>query len=358
MSGPGRKLLRVAAKAEHWIDSAIHRAKLRLDIGDDFVVTPYRGYVDDRGLWLKGRVVERPNQRDLDADASDWRNIMQMLGRYRSDEVPHAEVACRLGDATVRLQADREGFFAWREAISPERGSELSWEEATATLVSPLREDQEAQPQPVPVMRPGHAARLGVVSDIDDTIVVTGAEDWLTHTKTVLTNNAKSREPFPGVAELYTDLQNDADGVAQNPFFYVSSSPWNLYDLFEDFMAWHGIPLGPIFLKDFGMEQDRLLKTGHGEHKLALVEALIEGYADLQWLLIGDTGQKDALIYAEVAEKHGARLAGVMLRATDGPLRPEVRDACEVIRKHQTPMLVASDSEEMRKFCAQHGWIA
>ena len=54
--------------------------------------------------------------------------------------------------------------------------------------------------------------------------------------RTTFLNNARTRLPFAGVAEFYRSLQLGRNGKRNNPFFYVSSSPWNLYDLLKDFL--------------------------------------------------------------------------------------------------------------------------
>ena len=78
--------------------------------------------------------------------------------------------------------------------------------------------------------------------------------------------------------------------AAGNPIFYVSSSPWNLYDLLEDFMELNAIPCGPIFLRDIGTDAGKFIKTpGHG-HKLERARELIERFPTLRWVLLGDSG--------------------------------------------------------------------
>ena len=70
-----------------------------------------------------------------------------------------------------------------------------------------------------------------MISDIDDTIVRTGATSLLMMLRVVLLSNAHTRLPFQGVAAFYGALARGASGQDSNPLFYVSSSPWNLYDV-------------------------------------------------------------------------------------------------------------------------------
>ena len=161
----------------------------------------------------------------------------------------------------------------------------------------------------VPVRVPGPDARLGVISDIDDTIVYTGAFAFLKNWRTVVANSPEAREAFGGVADLYQAL---TDGE-RNPLFYVSSSPWNLFDLFERYMALNGIPLGPMLLKDFGLDETKWLTGGHDGHKTQAIERVFDTYPHLPFVLVGDSGQRDPAIYAGIAEKHPRRVAAVLI---------------------------------------------
>ena len=143
------------------------------------------------------------------------------------------------------------------------------------------------------VLVPSPDAAFGVISDIDDTIVHTNATSLLGMARSII-RNAASRLPFEGVADLYRALH-----VERNPIFYVSSSPWNLYELLHDFMEINGIPHGPMFLQDWGIDESTLILASHTEHKLAQIQTLVDYYPELKFVLIGDSGQHDPEIYLQ-----------------------------------------------------------
>ncbi|MEM0970092.1 MAG: App1 family protein, partial [Verrucomicrobiota bacterium] len=93
-----------------------------------------------------------------------------------------------------------------------------------------------------------------------------------------------------------------------------SSSPWNLYDFLEEVLTVNQIPLGPMFLRDHGLENRRLTLRDHRSHKIQAIEKLLDVFPDLPFLLVGDTGQKDPEIYLEVVQRHSTRIKGVLLR--------------------------------------------
>ena len=52
-------------------------------------------------------------------------------------------------------------------------------------------------------------------------------------------------------------------------------------------------------------------------YKLARLRDLLDFYEPLNFLLIGDSGQQDPQIYAQITAVYGARIIAVLLRAVD-----------------------------------------
>jgi phosphatidate phosphatase APP1 len=159
------------------------------------------------------------------------------------------------------------------------------------------------------VIVPPSTAAFGVISDIDDTVIVTGATNLGQMMRSLLFENAATRVAFEGIADLYKALHRD-----RNPIFYVSSSPWNLYDLLADFMAINGIPHGPMFLQDWGIDESTLLHTSHQLHKTREIQSILEYYPRLPFVLIGDSGQRDPEIYLQVIRANPGRIRVAYIR--------------------------------------------
>ena len=93
-------------------------------------------------------------------------------------------------------------------------------------------------------MAPGRHGKLAVVSDIDDTIIETGAGNLRANWRRVFAEMPGEREVVPGSVEFYARLGGGHVGeqgpATRRPFFYVSSSPWNLFDYLVAFQKAHG----------------------------------------------------------------------------------------------------------------------
>ncbi len=77
----------------------------------------------------------------------------------------------------------------------------------------------------------------------------------LRNLRTTLLTSVEGRIAFKGIGAFYRALELGGGAEVVNPIFYVSSSPWNLYDLLERIIELNGIPLGPLFLPISSIEQ-------------------------------------------------------------------------------------------------------
>lgn len=281
------------------------------------MVETYRSYGTSERVVVRGRVLDR---RDLPVSAPEdswWRNLRGAWARLESDEIPGARVRIRYGGVEVEAEADGEGFIVAEVAPGTSSGEGL-WRSAEVELVTPAAPG--VGPAEAPVMVPGSDARFGVVSDLDDTVIRTGATDPLAVMRHTLFGNVHTRLPYPGVGSFYRALAG-ASGL--NPFFYVSSTPWNLYDVVVDVLALHDIPSGAVLLRDWGVTATELLPTAHGAHKRRLIHEIFETYPGLPFVLIGDSGQQDPEIYREVVAAYGARVRAVYIRDVASRSRAE-----------------------------------
>ena len=278
-------------------------------------VLAYAGYRTDEKLHVKGRIVRfAPG---LNKAVSTWDRLAAMMAIYNSDELPNVTVRMDSYGQFAETVTNEEGYFTFDLPVARPLPESTAWE--YVTLSTPEREAQQASIT-VPVLAPGANLNWGIISDIDDTVVETGATNFLKNWRRVLIDQPGDRLAVPGAATLYQTIAVDHRAPAR-PFFYVSSSPWNLYGFLTEYMELNAIPHGPMFLKDYGIDDNQLIDAGHDIHKLAAIETIMAAYPALRFLLIGDNGQRDVAIYAKVVEDFGQRVAGVFIRDVDGSCR-------------------------------------
>lgn len=343
---------RGAHTAEETFDGLVARIRARTGRTDPVVIQPYRGFGTRDELWIKGRVLEDAGIRDATDRDTIWQNVVAMYRRFESDEVPGVDVEITFGETRTRVTTDDEGYFEAR--LRPEgAGAAAEWQEVALRLV-----DGPGPARAVARVRvPRPDAAFGVISDVDDTVLRTGAASLATLVRSTFLHNARTRLPFKGAAALYRALAEGSPGEATRPFFYVSSSPWNLYDFLEDFFDLNGIPEGPILLRDLGIDADKLIKGGH-DHKLDKIERILGTFPDLPFVLVGDSGQEDPELYTRAVERHPGRIRAIYIRDVSGAERDrEVRELIETVAGRDVELRLVADSAEAAEHAAEVGLI-
>lgn len=352
------------SRSIHAIEEHFDRLKYRLHdrLGGkkDLMIQPYRGYGIPQKIYLKGRVLENKGVAAAREGDGLWDNLLNMYRRFESDEVPHARVLARFAGAVQETTADEEGFFDVIIEPAQPLPTDLLWHSLKLKLLHPRPPDHPPAQAEGQVLIPPPAARFGVISDIDDTVVYTAATNPLRMAQNVFLGNARTRRAFPGVAGFYQALQAGKQGNELNPVFYVSSSPWNLYDVLHDFFELNDIPAGPILLRDWGITEEETLPTGHRSYKLEWIRSLLDTFSYLPFILLGDSGQEDPEIYSELAKLYPARIMAIYIRnVTQRSGRAaEISKLAEQTANLSVPLLLTEDTRQMVEHAAAHGWIS
>jgi phosphatidate phosphatase APP1 len=332
--------------ADDHLDTARQRLDSRFGFNQPQHIAAYRSFATDTTVELRGRVMGSTPMGGPQQDDTWWDNLLNTYRRFDADDVPGVALQVHYRGAISETVTDNEGYYKVSLPITAAVTGEL-WENASITL------DDGSLATSQPVLQVSPSAQFGVISDIDDTILQSSILEWKIAAQLAFLHNARTRKPLLGVAELYRALQTGVDGAGRNPIFYVSNSPWNLYDLLEDFFDLNAIPFGPMLMRQMGLHHGETLGGGSG-HKLERVRMLVQHFPDMRWVLLGDSGQADAETYSQVAQEFGDRILAIYIRDVD-PGSASTRDQfvdgfIEQIAGTSVPMLRVGDSTAI----AQH----
>lgn len=341
------------------LEAKVEEQRARLGFGGNrpLRIEAYRGFGRADRAWVKARVLRgNPLPRARAAD-SVWINLSAMLQRFESDEIPGARVLVRYPGGEQVLTTDREGYCeCWFEPTPPLPTGE-PWHTVEMELLDPPSPHPvRSQPR---VLVPPRTARFGVISDLDDTVIRTDVASRLRMAKNVFLGNAHTRTPFPGVAAFYRALERGCAGYAHNPVFYVSSSPWNLFDVLAEFLELKGIPAGPLLLRDWGISSVDPGEGGHSGHKLRHIRIILELFPTLPFILVGDSGQEDPEIYHRAVVEHPERILAVYIRnVSRAPERADaIRALAAEVEKAGSTLILADDTAAAARHAAESGWI-
>ncbi|MFT3910483.1 MAG: DUF2183 domain-containing protein [Ferruginibacter sp.] len=180
-----------------------------------------------------------------------------------------------------------------------------------------------------------HYNEFAFISDIDDTFLVSYSSNLRKRLFVLLTENALSRKPFDGVVNHYQLLSNaHAPENTSNPFFYVSSSEWNLYTYIRDFSAQNKLPEG-VYLLNQVKKFKQVFKTGQNNHgtKFMRITRVLEAYPEHRFVLLGDDSQADPSIYASAAEHFSSQIFCVYIRKVGKISKQDVTEKLNTIEK-------------------------
>lgn len=343
-------------------DAVVRAEQLYEQLGPDraesygrLTVVPYLSHGNRDRVVLRGRVLaDRPLGPTTRVEPIA-RRTLRMARRFFTREVPGVRLDVQVGAAHATTVTDDEGY--WHLEVE---GHELPADRLLHRItVTP----QPNRPVPVDV-RPAHVAvptdraRRLVISDIDDTIMHSEAFDTSRLVKRTATGSAWTRRAFPGTAELYAGLERGPGLDEQNLVAYLSSSAWNLYDFLVSFLDYHNLPQGTLCLRDLGIDREKLGQSAHGVHKSANIDAILTAHPDLNFVLVGDSGQHDPEIYASAVERHPGRIKAIFIRDVTGLKRREelTHLARELKAEHGVKMMLETDLLEPAKFAARKGW--
>lgn len=323
---------------DNLFDRLQHRIRTIIGWGRQLPLTihSYRGFGRPDYVRLQGRVLKYKPLHGVNAN-SRWRSFIDSYRRFGTDEIQGAHLEISIGSQTFSLVTDEEGFFLLDQPIRPELPLSQShtWHAASLELKRTPWEQVQLQTE-AEILLPASNAAFGVISDIDDTILHTHVTSILKLKMLYYTlfKNAAGRRPMQEAASFYQGLHRHPSDNSKNPFFYVSNSPWNLYDLLQDFLSINHFPKGPILLRDFGVPKERT-RSGERGHKYETITRILNIYPDLPFLLIGDSGERDADIYLEIAKAYPKRIRNIYIRDVRSPRRAEriahlIRDATDV----------------------------
>jgi phosphatidate phosphatase APP1 len=322
----------------------------------------YRGYGNHGTVTIRGSVIEDKGLTLPSPKDSLWKNIISMLKRYSGDYFPHIQVILDFQGKILTTETDEYGNFLFEFVPSDHIDKKNIWHNVTITIADEVFESFEAISVKGEFFIPAQASKIAVISDIDDTFLVSHSTNMLRKIRLMLLKNAATRKPFQGITRVYTAFHQSNTYTFKIPFFYVSSSEWNLYDLLDDFCHFQNFPKGVFLLQEKKYSLRELLQSGGGshQHKFKKIETLLNTYPEMKFILFGDSGQRDPEIYSDILEKYPDRIQCIYIRALKGKKRYQqlLKKSFSIQKHYGIDMLIFKNHEEIEKHAIENGFIS
>ncbi|MBO9570977.1 MAG: DUF2183 domain-containing protein, partial [Chitinophagaceae bacterium] len=266
------------------------------------VVKVYHGYGGNGEMVVFGHVLSLSPLPRKKYRQNIWTNTFALIRLFMVKPIAGARVQLLYEGNIIENTAESDGFFRlqWKPAVMPVPG----WHKVEVSLAEGVVKKYYGEIKGVGEIYVPHIRQYAIISDIDDTFLISHSANLRKRLFVLLTENAYSRKPFEGVVKHYQALAYAATITDEpNPFFYVSSSEWNLYDYINDFSVKNKLPKG-IYLLNQLKRISQAWKTGQNNHatKFMRIVRILEAFPKQQFILLGDDSQQDPFIYAQVVE--------------------------------------------------------
>ena len=274
-------------------------------------VKVYHGYGHTNNLVVYGHVLAGKSVGPSKYTNNTILNIIHLTRLFFVKPIPNVKVSLQWENQQFYSTTEFDGFFKfeWKSDTEVKAG----WHQVIVNLQN--NQNLIASSGEGKIFVP-HSTQYGFISDIDDTVLVSHSANTGKKLRVMFTKNPRSRKTFADVVKFYQLLSlAHTKPELLNPFFYVSSSEWNLYDDLNEFFKHNGLPKGAFLLNQI-KKWYQLFKTGKTKHqgKLMRVARILEAFPKQRFILLGDNSQSDPEIYATIANKYSERIVAVYIR--------------------------------------------
>lgn len=274
-------------------------------------VIVYHGYGHTHNLVVYGHVFRfKAKNRQVYSD-NLFTNIIHLIKLFILKPYPFIKVRLQFYGQTVYGHTEYDGFF--RFEWEADKNVIAGWH---GVKVAALDQNDVVLAEDDGLVYVPHITQFAFVSDIDDTIMVSHSATIGRRLRELFIKNPRTRRTFEDTQSLYNKLAlSHTDLGHPNPFFYVSSSEWNLYDYLVETFRFNGLPEGTFLLNQIKRWRD-LVKTGKTGHegKLIRVMRILDAFPNQKFVFIGDNSQQDPLIYTTIARKYPEKIAAIYIR--------------------------------------------
>ncbi len=322
------------------------------------IVKVYHGYGGNGEIVVFGHVLKTSPLPRVKYRRNFWTNTMALIRLFIVKPIPNAKVTITFQGETLEQATESDGFFRfqWSPYSMPSPG----WHNVEVILAEGIVKKYHGTISGKGEIFVPHVNQYAIISDIDDTFLISYSSNLRKRLFVLLTENAYSRKAFDGVVKHYQALANAGTQVDEpNPFFYVSSSEWNLYDYIREFAKKNELPKG-IYLLNTMKRLSQAWKTGQSKHgtKFIRISRILQAFPAQEFILLGDDSQQDPVIYASIVEHFPGQIKAVYLRNVFEKNMLVVKAAISKIEAAGIPVCHFVHSEDALAHSSQIGLIA
>lgn len=293
------------------------------------IIKLYRGYANNQELIVMGHVFKPTNKADYNFEKKNFKNAKSIIHLFRLKTISNQSVFLELNGKTIETKTLDDGYFKF--CIPFTENYDSGWHNYAVSI---LDDDKKITANNCFIKPP--KGKFGVISDIDDTFLISHTRNPLKKLYVLLFRNVNKRKVFEDVVLHYKALETAGreNKTENNAFFYVSSSEWNLYSLITKFAELKDLPKAVLLLKDIKTSLTQLFITGRGNHnhKFEKIKHILEFYPNLKYVLLGDDSQEDPNLYEAICKIFPLHIKAIYIRQVGKSSKENVIEKLKIIK--------------------------
>ncbi|KAB1156648.1 App1 family protein [Flavobacterium luteum] len=303
----------------------------------------YRGYANDQELIVMGHVFKATSIKEYDFQKKNLKNATSIINMFRIKTQSNADVYLEHNNSKIHTKTLKDGYFKF--CVPLDKINNYGWIEYKVSLIynnKPITTKES-------YIRP-HKGNLGIISDIDDTFLVSHTLNPFKKLYIMLFRNINNRKIFKDVVSHYQALSSSgrSNNDEKNAFFYVSSSEWNLYRFITKFTEIHQLPKAVLLLKDIktSLTDFFFTRRSNHNHKFEKIKHILEFYPNLKYVLLGDDSQDDPFLYEAICKIFPVTVKAVYIRQTGSHKKKAAIDALNTLESLKVAVCYFKNSSE------------
>jgi phosphatidate phosphatase APP1 len=313
----------------------------------------YRGYANEQELIVMGHVFRPTKKKDYDFLSTNFKNASSIISMFRIKTQVNADVYLTHNKIKIHTKTLIDGYFKF---CIPLNQDYYGWVDYEVSMIHDNKEivSKESYVRP-------RVGEFGIISDIDDTFLISYTLNPLKKLYYLLFKNVNTRKIYEDVVPHYQALSRAGRNNKEenNAFFYVSSSEWNLYRFIVKLSEIHQLPKAVLLLKDIKTSLTHFIGTGRGghNHKFEKIKHILEFYPNLKYILIGDDSQEDPFLYEAISKIFPLTVKAIYIRQTGKRKKEKVTLALKNLESLNIAVCYFKNSSEALTHSKKSGLI-
>jgi len=282
-------------------------------------------------VWISGNLIK--GKRIPQNGKSRISHFLFVVRSYFRKPVKKALIKVKLGFLDVEFTTDNKGHFS--KVIKSDLP--VSFEFFYKNKALKITEDY-------PVLFPKPNSDYEVISDLDDTVLLSHTASALKRIRNILFLAPRKKKTI-----LFTFHLMQCFKELRFRVHYLSKSESNLYQVIADFIGFHGLPKGALLLTPH-LRWNQLLKPNKGkDYKLEHIKELLINLPAKKFILLGDDTQRDMEIYTRIINEFKDQIRLVFIRQTRINRTPKQKNLWKELRNTGVEAYYFDDREDPEK---------